>query len=390
MGNYEVSRTYIYVAGNVIEPSQNNTNENTIYSGHNSAFNASTGHTHSGSTGDAPKLNSTGLDLTANYAWTGVHSWQTSEMKLGDSDASNFYIFAGSNIAADRTVTWPALAGNDTVVLEAFAQTLTNKTISGGTFSGTIAGTPTFSGGISFSSGLTIAAGQKLNLDGVGDTYIIEGSANRLDFFTNGNVRLLIQDAAGYVAAVASNLFIDPTKRFYLDGGGDTYITEGAANRIDIYTGGTNRVLINNASNYFQILSSSLIIDSGQPIRLDGNGGGDTYISETVANTVVLRVGGVDQITATAATVIVDSEIFFNAGTGSNAIGASATALQFYVGGGSPLAELKSTGLEVAGTIATAASNDWGLGAYSAGAPAATGYVAITINGVAYKLLAST
>ena len=53
----------------------------------------------------------------------------TSRLKLGDSDASHAYIFAGSNLAADRTVTWPLLTGNDVPVLEAFSQTLTNKTI---------------------------------------------------------------------------------------------------------------------------------------------------------------------------------------------------------------------------------------------------------------------
>jgi len=55
----------------------------------------------------------------------------TSRLKLGDSDASNAYIFAGSNLAADRTITYPLLTGNDVPVFEAFAATLTNKTMSG-------------------------------------------------------------------------------------------------------------------------------------------------------------------------------------------------------------------------------------------------------------------
>lgn len=48
------------------------------------------------------------------------------------------YNLTGSAIAADRVVTFPLLTGNDTLVTEAFAQTLTNKTIAAG--SNTISG----------------------------------------------------------------------------------------------------------------------------------------------------------------------------------------------------------------------------------------------------------
>ena len=56
-------------------------------------------------------------------------TFPTSRLLLGDSDASHAYIFAGSNLATNRTVTWPLLTGNDIPVLEAHSQTLTNKTI---------------------------------------------------------------------------------------------------------------------------------------------------------------------------------------------------------------------------------------------------------------------
>jgi hypothetical protein len=56
-------------------------------------------------------------------------SFPTSRLRVGDSDASHFYLFAGSNLAANRTITLPLLTGNDTAVMEAFTQTLTNKTI---------------------------------------------------------------------------------------------------------------------------------------------------------------------------------------------------------------------------------------------------------------------
>jgi len=53
--------------------------------------------------------------------------------QINDTSLDHQYIFAVSELAADRTITLPLLAGNDTFVFEAFAQTLTNKTASDST-----------------------------------------------------------------------------------------------------------------------------------------------------------------------------------------------------------------------------------------------------------------
>lgn len=74
-GNFTATRTITYASGAIIYAANHNTNETTIYTAHNNAFNSSTGHQHTGATGDAPKLNSSSLDLTASYAWTGAHSF---------------------------------------------------------------------------------------------------------------------------------------------------------------------------------------------------------------------------------------------------------------------------------------------------------------------------
>src|SRR4249919_99831 len=49
--------------------------------------------------------------------------------QLNDASADHQYIFVVSELAADRTVTWPLLAGNDTLVFESHTQTLVNKTL---------------------------------------------------------------------------------------------------------------------------------------------------------------------------------------------------------------------------------------------------------------------
>ena len=51
--------------------------------------------------------------------------------QINDTSADHQYVFAVSELTADRTVTLPLLTANDTFVFEAHAQTLTNKTISG-------------------------------------------------------------------------------------------------------------------------------------------------------------------------------------------------------------------------------------------------------------------
>lgn len=49
--------------------------------------------------------------------------------QINDTSADHQYVFAVNELAADRTITLPLLTGNDTFVFTAFAQTLTNKTL---------------------------------------------------------------------------------------------------------------------------------------------------------------------------------------------------------------------------------------------------------------------
>lgn len=49
--------------------------------------------------------------------------------QINDTSLDNQYIFAGSELTADRTVTLPLLTSDDSFVFEDHAQTLTNKTI---------------------------------------------------------------------------------------------------------------------------------------------------------------------------------------------------------------------------------------------------------------------
>lgn len=76
------------------------------------------------------------------------------------ADTFNYTIIAAA-IAANRTITLPLLTGNDTMVTEAFAQTLTNKTIAAG--SNTITGIVDANISSHTSTKITITAKGQLN-----------------------------------------------------------------------------------------------------------------------------------------------------------------------------------------------------------------------------------
>ena len=119
--------------------------------------NTTAGHDHDGT--DSKKVLATNLDITglsaSNFlrvnsggtavegatgpAGTIVGTTDTQTLsnktltlpQINDTSSDHQYVFAVNELTADRTVTLPLLTGNDTFVFQAFAQTLTNKTIDG-------------------------------------------------------------------------------------------------------------------------------------------------------------------------------------------------------------------------------------------------------------------
>lgn len=78
-----------------------------------------------------------------------------------------------STISNTGTLTLPATT--DTLVGRATTDTLTNKTISGGTFTGTIGGTPTYSGPPTFAGGAFIGGGSTLDTSAASPTQPVTG-----------------------------------------------------------------------------------------------------------------------------------------------------------------------------------------------------------------------
>ena len=84
---------------------------------------------------DAPSGDIVGTSDTQTLTFKTLTSPTLTTPQINDTSANHQYVFAVSELAADRTVTLPLLDANDTFVFAEFQQTLNNKTIDGGTFS---------------------------------------------------------------------------------------------------------------------------------------------------------------------------------------------------------------------------------------------------------------
>lgn len=91
-----------------------------------------------------------------------------------DSGADHSYIFAPSNLAANRNITLPLLTGNDTFVFEAHTQTLTNKTLTAPAITGGSFAYLTVGGSLAANRNVTLPV-----LTG-NDTYVFEAHTQTL------------------------------------------------------------------------------------------------------------------------------------------------------------------------------------------------------------------
>lgn len=331
-----------------------------------------------------------------------------------------------NNARALRSVT---IAGNDTfrliegnasnqVVLASGGQT----TLVGGLFS--------------------IVAGQRLNLDTIGDTYLIEVSPNNLDlvaggvsavrvsatqvlinnnlplviagtakFYLDGGVDTYIWESSanhitGVVAAATAfdvtataftlntglDLVVQPTKRVFLDGGGDSYLYEPSANNVGLVTGGstsatftsggiastftgnlTGTILTAAQGNITSLgtltsltVSGAINLAATQKLFLDG--GGDTYVQESPANTMLLVAGGIAGVILSAANMNVSNlasitgATVYNGNVSGNLTGTVLTASQTNITAVGTLTSLDVSGATTHGSTIRVPNNTGILG----------------------------
>lgn len=124
--------------------------------------------------------------------------------------------------------------------------------------------------------------------------------------------------------------------------------------------------------------ASQTISGAAQGLKIVGNGtSGDASIGYIgfYDSDGVTRRGYVGDASAS------NDDIYLQADTGDLRLGNSSGASRLV---------LAANVAQFIGTIQTALGVTWDVGGYTAGAPAATGYVTVKVAGTTYKLLAST
>jgi len=210
--------------------------------------------------------------------------------KIADSAGGQFYNIAVSNLAADRTITLPLLGASDVFVFEAFAQTLTNKTINGanntltvriandvsglGTGVATFLGTPS---GANLASALTTALPDSKG--GTGLTALGSGVATMLGTFSSANIRSACTDetgSGGGLVFATSPTLTTPV----INGQTQGAAVAIAALAIDWSLGTVFTKTLSAGGNTFTFSNqaSGMVIT----VRLTSNGGGSTVTWPTV------------------------------------------------------------------------------------------------------------
>jgi hypothetical protein len=257
----------------------------------------------------------TDLDSLAAASDTGIHvrtGAGTSVRRAVTGTANQITVTNGDGVSGAPTIsipTNPTLPGNVTVSgTGTFGQTVTASTfIANSAVAAPAAGTGQI--GASASLGLSlIGSGSSIDiaLFNKNGSTVMSVPTGTVNASFNGNLTAsgtgthtfgttnTVTMAAG-VLTTTGNVRLPSGAGYYLDGGGDTYISENTANRVQIVAGGAEAI---GATSALTTVSGNLTV-SGATVSLPNNatitaGGGSgplTMISTADASSLVLKAG---------------------------------------------------------------------------------------------------
>lgn len=137
--------------------------------------------------------------------------------QINDTSADHQYVFAVSELAADRTITLPLLTGADTFVFADFIQTLTNKTLTTPTITN-----PTVSTGVFTSpvfAGTPDLNGVEFIIDADADTSITADTDDQIDYKLGGSDRFRMKTSDLDLVTATANIQVagaDVKRGFYV------------------------------------------------------------------------------------------------------------------------------------------------------------------------------
>ncbi len=219
------------------------------------------------------------IDLTANLDWTGVHTFQTNELQIGNSTQTPgvHYRIGGSAIFADRTVLLPLILGNDTFVLATATQILSAKTLTNPLITLPAIGATEWA-----SANHAHAAANS------GGQLGVNGAITQETFAIRKVVTL-----SGATDATATNWFTITTtnESGSADGGSYSVSVHLVANEAGAASGATNTAAVSLNVNWARIMASagtganSAVIEVGESASADEGTGAISAVTVTVTET---------------------------------------------------------------------------------------------------------
>lgn len=172
--------------------------------------------------------------------------FRSSRPKIRNPADTFSYILAASAITADRTVTLPLLTANDTLVAEAFAQTLTNKTINA--TNNTLSNIVDSAIGAHTSTKITITAKGQLNSaimfededNNIGDHYLDIGDIAVPANPSAGTTRLFLNSVTGELSvrkSAGTTISLETTAVTALDDIGNVVLPSPVTNDVVTWDG---------------------------------------------------------------------------------------------------------------------------------------------------------
>jgi len=230
--------------------------------------------------------------------------------------------------------------GSGRIVLQT-SPTINTPTLTSPTVSGTISGAFNFSSNITFSAGITLPTTQRVNLNVGGTTYITESAANQISLYTGGTERLRLNNGSNYTEVRTGSFIIQAASNFYLDGGANTYISMASPGEIGLFTGGggarftvSNTVAAVDSTINFQIASTRrMYFDGGSSVWMDSP---SANVMRFVTNsTEAARFDASGNTLLSGSLVVNTGQSIGVDGVGGNdyIIGSAANQISIYTGG---------------------------------------------------------
>ena len=170
-----------------------------------------------------------------------------------------------TTLATPRAINGVNFDGSAAITVTAAAGTLSGGTLNSGVTASSLTSVGTLTS-VTTSGDITMDATDKFYLDGGGNTYIHENSADSAQVVAGGTATLTVNDAGIAVPA---------TSKIWLDNGGNTYLRESSADVVTLTTEGTDSFLFatNGGNPYIRIQALNTGVGAVQYYEDDGGSG---------------------------------------------------------------------------------------------------------------------